>query len=56
MLGRQLVKRWIQRVLAVAFVVGGLFAAASPAHADALCGRVTMWQPVGSHATCVPLL
>jgi len=34
----------------------GLFAAASPAHADALCGRVTVWQPVGSHTTCVPLL
>jgi hypothetical protein len=49
-------KRWIRRLLAAAILVGGLTATAGPAHADSLCGRVTVWAPVGSHTACVPLL
>lgn len=49
-------RRWIRRVVLVAFAFGIVFGLAQPARADALCFRFGTWQPVGSHGACVPML
>ena len=47
-------RRWIRRAIVIGFAVGALLGAQAPAHADAICGRVGTWQPVGKHYFCVP--